>query len=147
MGQITAARDPDCLKAVLGSCIGVALYHPRLKVGVLSHVVLPDSDGRSGSPGKFADTAIPEMLKLLKETGVPLVGLVVKIAGGASMFAASGPMQVGENNAKAVTQALSAAGIRISGKDVGGTKGRRLTFDCGNGEVLIETIGKPPRTL
>lgn len=147
MGQITAARGPSRLKAIVGSCIGVAIYHSRLQTGVLGHVVLPESSGQNGSPGKFADTAVPHMLELLKKMGVPPAGLVAKIAGGASMFAASGSMEVGMHNVEAVSRALETAMIRITGTDVGGTKGRRLTFHCSKGELVIEIVGKPLRTL
>lgn len=147
MGQICSARGPSRLKAVLGSCVGVAILHPRFPTGVMAHVVLPEASGRTGSPGKFADTAVPHMIDLLNTMGVPRAGRVAKITGGARMFAASGPMQVGDNNVEAVTRALSAAGIRVIAKDVGGTSGRRVTFDCSNGEMLIEAVGKPSRNL
>jgi chemotaxis protein CheD len=114
---------------------------------VLAHIVLPESSGRTGSPGKFANTAVPHMLNLLDAMGIPRAGRMAKITGGANMFAAFGPLQVGDGNVEAVTRALSAAGIHITGKDVGGTSGRRLTFDCSSGELLIECVGKPPRTL
>ena len=147
MGQIAAGRAPERMKAVLGSCIGLVLYHPRLKTGVTSHIVLPDSAGRSGAPGKFADTAIPEMLEMLRELDTPIHGLVAKFAGGANMFSGSGPLQIGDANAEAVGRALRLAGIRVVGQEVGGTKGRRVTFDCASGEMTIECAGQPARTL
>jgi len=147
MGQIAAGRAPERMKAVLGSCIGLAIYHPRLKTGAMAHIVLPDSAGRAGTPGKFADTAVPEMLNLLKELGAPAHGLVAKFAGGANMFAGSGPLQIGDANAEAVVQALGNAGILVPGEDVGGTKGRRVTFDCTSGEMTVECAGQPARSL
>ena len=147
MGQIAAGRAAERFKAVLGSCIGLVLYHPRLKAGVMAHIVLPDSADRDGTPGKFADTAIPHMLQLLKEQGTPLHGLMAKFAGGANMFGGSGPMQIGGANAEAVSRALKAAGIRVAGQEVGGTKGRRVTFDCSTGEMTVEHAGQPARTL
>ncbi len=147
MGQVASSKAPGRLKSVLGSCVGVAIFHPRCPVGVLAHVVLPEASGRTGSPGKFADTAIPHMLQMLDNLGVPRTGRIAKIAGGAQMFAASGPMQVGDNSVDAGDRALSAAGIRITAKNVGGTSGRRLTFDCSNGELQIEIVGKPPQKL
>ena len=147
MGQIAAGRAPERMKSILGSCIGLAIYHPRLKTGVMAHIVLPDSAGRGGTRGKFADTAVPEMLKLLKELGAPAHGLTAKLAGGANMFAGTGPLKIGDANAEAVTQALKSAGIRAAGQDVGGTKGRRVTFDCTSGEMTVECVGQPARTL
>ena len=109
------AEPPQQMKAVVGSCIALALYHPGRKTGVMAHIVLPDSAGRDGTPGKFADTAVPQMLELLKELGMPAHGLTAKLAGGANMFGSSGPLQIGDANVEAVAQALRTAGIRVSG--------------------------------
>ncbi len=92
MGQIVVAEAPAELVSVLGSCVGVALYHPRLKVGALAHIVLPKSSGGGAAPGKFADTAIPYMIAELAKAGAARAGLVAKIAGGACMFGVSGPL-------------------------------------------------------
>ena len=62
MGQIAAGRDAARLGAVLGSCVAVALHGPRHKTGAMAHVVLPASNGRDATPGKFADTAVPALL-------------------------------------------------------------------------------------
>jgi chemotaxis protein CheD len=147
MGQIAAGQAPQRMKAILGSCIGVAVYHPGRKTGVMAHVVLPESAGREGAPGKFADTAVPRILAVLREHGLPAHGLSAKLAGGANMFNGSGPLQIGDANAEAVVAALKKAGIPVAGQDVGGTHGRRVEFDCSSGEMIVQLIGRPARTL
>jgi chemotaxis protein CheD len=147
MGQIAAGQGPQRMKAILGSCIGLALYHPGRQAGVMAHIVLPDSAGRDGAPGKFADTAVPQMLALLREEGLPTFGLTAKLAGGANMFNGSGPLQIGDANAEAVATALKKAGIRVAAQDIGGTRGRRIDFDCANGEMIVQCAGQPTRTL
>ncbi len=147
MGQVVAGQAPQRMRAILGSCIGVALYHPGRKSGVMAHVVLPDSAGRDGAPGKFADTAVPQMLAALREQGLPAYGLTAKLAGGANMFNGSGPLQIGDANAQAVVVALKKAGIPVAGEDVGGTRGRRVEFDCSSGAMTIQSAGLPARTL
>lgn len=148
MGQILLARKPVRLTAVLGSCVGVALYHPRLQLGALAHVVLPDSNGRApAQPGKFADTAVPHMVELLQREGAKPSGLVAKIAGGACMFGSPGPLQIGEANVRAVTAALEQAGLRVAASDVGGTSGRRVHLDTANGAMHVEIAGQAPRAL
>ncbi len=74
-------------------------------------------------------------------------GVVAKLAGGASMFGGEGPMQIGEANAQAVAQALRVAGVRVVGEDLGGTAGRRITFVCRTGEMIIERVGSKPKVL
>jgi chemotaxis protein CheD len=147
MGQIAAGQAPQRMRAILGSCIGVALYHPGRKTGIMAHVVLPESAGRDAAPGKFADTAVPQMLAILREQGMPTYGLTAKLAGGANMFGGSGPLRIGDANAEAVVAELKKAGIRVAGQDVGGTRGRRVDFDCANGQMTVQCAGQPARTL
>lgn len=147
MGQAAVALTPNRLSAVLGSCVGVALYHPRLKVGALGHVVLPDSNGRSGTAAKFADSAVPHMLALMEKFGAFPTGMVAKIMGGSCMFGTGGPLQIGEANIKAATAALDAAGIKIIGRDLGGSCGRRIHLDPATGQVTVESVGLPPRII
>jgi chemotaxis protein CheD len=148
MGQIATARTPpETLTAVLGSCVGLALYHPRLHCGGLVHIVLAESKGQSASPGKFADIAIPAMLAQLEALGAPRSGIIAKIAGGACMFGVGGPLQIGDNNVEAVALLLAAAGIRIVARDVGGQKGRKVALDTESGAYRVERIGQPPIVL
>ncbi len=147
MGHIVVGRGPDVLTAVLGSCIAVALHCPRAGVGAMAHIVLPDSAGRSGSPGKFADTAVPAMLALLASDGISPGELRARLVGGACMFGYETPLQVGPANAEAACQALAKAGIPVTARDVGGSKGRRVALRCDSGSLVVEVLGELPRTL
>ena len=144
MGQIATARPPLRLGTILGSCIGLAVYHPRLRIAALAHIVLPDSAGREGAPGKFADTALPYMLRLLAAEGAPSAGLMAKLAGGANMFQSTGPMQIGDANVRAITALLQSMHVQLAGSHVGGNGGRRVTLDPASGEMTVEIVGQPP---
>ena len=50
LGEVKASKDPDAVLACLGlgSCIAVAVYDPKAKVGGMAHVVLPKSRGKAG---------------------------------------------------------------------------------------------------
>lgn len=147
MGETVTIASPEVAHAVLGSCIGLALYDRKNKIGALAHIVLPSSNGRPGSPGKFADTAIPHMIELLKKEGAFTSKLSARVVGGANMFKTNGPMQVGTANAKAVRQVLSELKIAIVGEHVGGQKGRRISFDAVNGGLVVEVMGESPVVL
>ena len=146
MGRIAVARAPESLVSILGSCIGVTLYHPRFRIGAMAHVVLPKSSGNI-RPGKFADTAIPQMIQEIERAGASRAGLVAKMAGGACMFGKEGPFQIGQANANAIREALAEARIGILAADLGGSKGRRVIFNAGNGDLTVEIVGAPPRIL
>jgi chemotaxis protein CheD len=147
MGQAAMAAEPAWLTTILGSCIAVTLYSPQLRMGMLSHVVLPKSTGPTAYPAKFADTAVPHMVSVLQGQGVRPGALVAKIAGGACMFGACKSMQIGEANVQAAVEALATAGIRLATQDVGGTIGRRVSFELATGALTVECIGQPSHTI
>jgi len=148
MGQIVFGQAPDRLASILGSCVGVSLHSSRTRQAVLAHVILPYSQGRKQTaPGKFADTAIPHMLKLLSQAGVLPGGLLAKVAGGSNMFGHNGPLQIGAANGEAVVKALADAGIRVAAHDIGGNLGRRISLDCATGEMTIEIAGSNSRVI
>ncbi|MBN1590503.1 MAG: chemotaxis protein CheD [Pirellulales bacterium] len=147
MGQIALGCGPTHLTAVLGSCVAVALHGAKQEIGVLGHVILAHSSGRNSPPGKFADTAIPEMLRMMDNANVPRGEIVARLAGGANIFGRSGPLQIGDANIEAVTQLLKDVGIPVKAQDVGGSKGRRVSLDCQTGSLTIEMAGNPARVL
>lgn len=147
MGESVLLRDEDTARSVVGSCIGLVLHHRRAKIAAMTHIVLPESAGRPGSPGKFADTAIPYLIDQLAKEGAHAGGLVAVMAGGARMFGKQGPIQIGEANTAAVTALIENRGITIRGTSTGGSKGRRLSFDCATGVLTVEVAGEPPLVL
>jgi len=147
MGQSLFAREPTQLTTILGSCVAITLYSPRRRAGMLSHVVLPQSKGSMSNPAKFADTAVPHMLSTLKSQGVEPRELTAKLVGGACMFGSGTCARIGESNVQAVVQALEAVGLRIAGRDVNGTRGRRICFDLATGCITVTSVGHPSQTI
>ena len=148
MGGIGVARDHGTLRTFLGSCVGLALYDRRRKIAGLAHVVLPESRGQVQQPGKYADTAVKELLRVLREMadGEPLQ-VTAKVAGGAKMFGFQTGVTIGDQNLRAVEQLLSAEGITIVGRCCGGEHGRRMSLDVASGVVTIQTVGISPDTI
>jgi chemotaxis protein CheD len=133
----------------LGSCIAVAILDPDAGVGGLAHVMLPDSDCReSEPPAKFADTAVPHLVREVVARGGRRPRLRAKFAGGSDLFEFSGVGErIGQRNAEGVRRALAAAGVPVVGSDVGGDYGRTVTLDPRTGTVRIETAAGDDRTL
>ena len=143
MGEIEVLSECGRLRTLLGSCLGVVLYDRRLKAAAMAHIVLPESRGNREHPGKFADTAIPEMISRLESlfTNQPLK-LIAKIAGGANMFPVNGPAAtIGQQNVEAVEAFLEQRRIVIIGRHLGGTQGRRMALDVVTGIVTIDVVG------
>lgn len=147
MGQALTGDRQTQLTAILGSCIAVVLWHPRMNLGAMAHVVLPDSHGKSDMPAKFADTAVPHLVHLLESKGCNRSGLTAKLAGGACMFRGGGPLQIGDDNIAACRTYLQRMGIPIAAEDLGGTNGRKVTMDFATGRLTIEIAGKIARVI
>jgi len=123
----------------LGSCIGLTMYDPNLKLGAMVHIMLPESAGRMNRPGKYVDTAVPLLVNELVALGCKNRSIVAKIAGGACMFEYFGTnLNIGERNAVKARGLLKEHNIQLAAEDVGGKVGRSVTFLPGNeGKVSI----------
>lgn len=154
MGEAFAAKDPTTVLVAygLGSCVGICLYDPIAKVGGMAHVMLPDSrEGKiSGASAKFADQAVPLLIKEVLALGASKARLIVKIAGGAQMIVAPGfvdRFNIGERNVTAVSKMLEAHSLKLSSADTGGNMGRTVQLFVHTGQVLVRTAGKDSREL
>lgn len=146
MAEIGVLHHTGILKTLLGSCVGVALYERKLKVVGLAHIVMPSSTGREQSLGKYADTAIPEVIRQMTALarGAKL-SLTAKIAGGANMFSHVSPNStntIGEQNIVAIERTLTVLQIPILARHLGGTFGRRMVVDADSGLVRIHIVGQ-----
>lgn len=147
MGEFAVGHNGELLRTLLGSCVGLALYDRRAKVGGLAHIVLPESKGRTERPGKFIDTAIPALIDAMKKHNANPSKLTAKIAGGASMFSHSIAADIGRKNVDACREQLKQLNIPLIANHCGGTQGRKMSFNTGNGVINIEIVGQPEVTL
>lgn len=152
IAELKVAREPDRLVALgLGSCIGVTLYDPVIRVGGLLHLMLPDSTQFDdiSKPAKFADLGITLLVAELKRWGGKLVNFEVKIAGGAQMFSGQNNkfLNIGERNIAAARQTLLNLGLIITAEEVGGNRGRTIILDTSTGQVLVRSAGSPIKVI
>ncbi len=153
MADLKICKAPDAVTTLgLGSCVGVAVRDPVLKIGGLAHVMLPDSTRIKNNTNiyKFADTGIDELVRLLLKEGASKQRLVAKIAGGAQMFSfqnKSDMVRVGEQNVIASKNKLEELGIPILAEDTGSNYGRTVIFYPENGEFYIRSVGKDEKVI
>jgi chemotaxis protein CheD len=149
MADLGVAKPPHRLRTTgLGSCVGVVLYDATNKIAGMAHVMLPDSSLAKGSDfniGKYADTAIPQLIKEMENAGASVRNLVAKLAGGAQMFSflsGNDTMRIGPRNVEACKIKLQEAGIRIVAEDTGGNCGRTIEMDAETGILQIRTVNQ-----
>lgn len=150
------ASPPDILITyALGSCVGICLFDAAMHIGGLSHIMLPEGKlaPNDNSVCKFADTAIPELIKRMEQKGASRARIKAKIAGGAQMFEVQGTgsnsamWQIGQRNVSAVTATLKQFGIPIIVQDVLLNYGRTVSFDPATGIMTVKAVNKPTKEL
>jgi len=140
-------QSGELITYALGSCIGICLYDPGIKLAALIHIMLPiNMEAGRKNTMKYADTGIRETLKQMEVKGAKRARMIAKIAGGAKMFDVPGNGSlgnIGQRNIECVRLTLKREGIRIMAEDVGGTVARTLTLSADTGQGCIRSYGKP----
>lgn len=145
MADMKVVKSPEILTSILGSCVGITLYDPTIKIGGLSHIMLPNKGSSSADPMKYADTAIHLLIGMMIKMGAKKENLVAKLVGGADMFSSievGRNMEIGKRNAETAEEILKKEGIKIAAKDILGTFGRSIEFNTANGKITIKKGGK-----
>ena len=153
MADLNVCKSPDGITTLgLGSCVGIAIRDPIAKVGVLPHIMLPDSTqiANNSNKYKFADPGIEELVKKIVAIGGVKSRFEAKIAGGAQMFAfqnKSDMVRVGQRNVEASKLKLKQLGIPLKAEDTGLNYGRTVIFYPETGKFIIRSAGKPEKTI
>jgi chemotaxis protein CheD len=144
MGEIAATQHAgDVLVGLgLGSCIGLVLIEDRGPVAAMAHVVLPESNGKAGAAGKFADTAVPQLIREVTSIGATRSRLSAVLVGGAQMFATAGRLDIGHRNEQAVRDALQANRISVRAAATGGSTGRTMRVYLERCSITCKEAGR-----
>ncbi len=125
----------------VGSCGVVAVYDEAAGVSGLLHFMLPSAQGAGESvqPRSSRIQGFRNCSRLLRPTAASHSS-VGETFGGCN----DGPFEsleesVGEQNVAAARAMLAAENIRIRGTDVGGERGRQVTFMPRTGELVVTT--------
>ncbi|MCX8058851.1 MAG: chemotaxis protein CheD [Spirochaetes bacterium] len=132
-------KSPEKLKTVLGSCVGICVYYPRLKIGALAHAMLPQKHSNIINEFKFVDTSIERMIKNFEKLKISSCDLQAKIFGGAKIYfsdTAGILPDIGKMNVEMARKMLKKFNIKIIAEDVFGDLGRTIIFDLQTGNVL-----------
>lgn len=145
VAQIRCSSSPTVLRTILGSCVGICIYDRVKKIGGMAHVLLPTSQKTNTTPEKYADTAIPLLVKELLKQGAKKENISAKITGGASMFNFGANVllgQIGDRNIEQTRIQLEKLGIAILVEEVGGNLGRVIDFYLEDGRMKVKAGGQ-----
>lgn len=147
------SSDPEgaLVTYALGSCIGLVVFDPAVRVAGLLHFMLPDStidpERARQNPWMFADTGIPRLFHAIYGLGGEKRRLIVRAAGGAQVLDDHGFFNVGKRNCLTLRKILWRAGVMLENEETGGTISRSIRLEVGTGRLWLRTAGEREREL
>ncbi|MDO8964500.1 MAG: chemotaxis protein CheD [Coriobacteriia bacterium] len=142
VGEAARAEHPQMLVTqALGSCVGLTLWDPMVRIGGMAHIMLPTSQDSNllGHPSRFASTAVPLLVEMLLEAGCPKRRLIAKLAGGSAMFKGVDGVSIGGRNIAEVRARLESLGIPLRAEDTGGSHARTIELHLDTGILLVRS--------
>jgi len=142
-GALVIDCSPAQCVAVLGSCVGVALWDPISKIGGMVHVMIPQSNPQCENPARYGDTAIPYLAEELQKAGAKGNRLKAHVGGGANVLLIgrmAHSFRIGERNIENVKNSLKQLRIPIVVEDVGGFVGRKMWVNFRNFACKIKAL-------
>jgi chemotaxis protein CheD len=136
IGDVRVGKPPMRLRtSALGSCVAVVLYDIVKQIGGMAHVMLPSTDYylKGEDPLKYADEAVPYLLKCMVDTGAKRYDLNARLVGGAMI--AKDTLNIGEMVEKSIEDILVKIGIEVIAKRIGGNVSRSATLDITTGTL------------
>jgi len=142
-GEYHFGKRNTRIRTLLGSCVAITLWHPKLHVGGMCHYLLPTRkrDGTDQYDAKYADEALYLLFREVAKTGASVQDFEVKMFGGGNMFPhvqSSFANHVGKKNAEAGRQLARRHGMRHMGEDLEGSGHRNVIFDLWSGHVWVK---------
>lgn len=142
-GQFYFGRGRVRVQTLLGSCVAITLWHPRIRVGGMCHYLLPTrGENRRLPHGHYADDAVSLFLAEIAKQRTQPPEYEAKLFGGSDMFAALGrphkPLNVSESNIDVGTRLLREHGFHIKVADLGGTQHRKICLELWSGDVWVQ---------
>ncbi len=148
-GESHLVKKPATMRTLLGSCVGIAFWVPRLGVAALCHPMLPRFPHRSpdGMPlsksRRYVDFAIRDLARQFDNLGAKRGEVQVKLFGGCDVLPVSKKSHkptVGKLNYETALKVLESEGFRVSAYCLGGDCGITIGFNTETGEVLLKRL-------
>ncbi len=144
--KVSADPADELVTYSLGSCLGVSIWDPEVRVGGLLHFMLPQAsvspEKARTNPAMFGDTGIPALFRAAYELGAVKQRMIVKVAGGSSLLDDNGTFNIGKRNYVLLRKIFWKNGVLIDAEDVGGSLSRTMRLSVATGRVTIRNRGR-----
>jgi chemotaxis protein CheD len=139
IGEVAASQSPIVMDTLLGSCVAVCMYDPKLRIGGMNHILLPKCQAGDNS-SRCGVHAMELLINELMKLGGEKIRFVAKAFGGANVFPGMKMSPIGEGNAIFVRQFLATEKIPLVAERMGGNHAIRLYFHTDTGKAFVHTV-------
>lgn len=149
-GDFYFGEEKTRIRTLLGSCVAITLWHPKLRIGGMCHYMLPRRPQRKlDSPhaldGRYAEDAMKMFLGEILRARTRAAEYQVKLFGGGRMFTPGTKpvhhLSISEANIEFGRAAIAQCGFRSVAEDMGGDSHRNVILDLWNGDVWVRKPG------
>lgn len=144
IAQMQISTDPgDVLSAPsLGSCLGIAVYDPGIRLGGMIHCLLPlstsDPVKAKANPCMYVDTGVTTLLNAVLARGAAKQRLQISVGGGAQINDDNNVFQIGKKNYTVFRKIMWKNNLLIKAEHVGGSMSRTVSLDVETGTVWLK---------
>ncbi|MBF0416800.1 MAG: chemotaxis protein CheD [Magnetococcales bacterium] len=158
-GELYIGTSPAEVHTILGSCVSIAFFHERSRMGAICHARKPDHVCHPApfglkvcrELGDHVRCSLEFMLAWFDLRGVPRPELEVKLFGGAMMFAntlaAGSVLGMGKRNVDLSMEFIRTRRLHLTASDVGGPWARQIIFFTDTGEIRLKRFRKSATEL
>jgi len=138
-GEIAISVNNESLaSSPLGSCIAVVVYDKLKSIGGIAHILLP---GKSLSKNKkeenkYAENAVSNLLKQMKENGSNSENLEFCLLGGANVLKRPDD-SIAKNMCDSIRQIAERRHLNVKAASLGGLQRRNVVLDMELGKVRL----------
>lgn len=144
-GELYFGSEYRWIKTLLGSCVALTVWHPKLKVGGMCHYLLGESKQKklmresftAASDFRFAENALLEMNLHMSRLANPQE-FQIGLFGGGNMFSLNNPFSIGVENITYARHWLNLKKLTPFQVDVGGSVSRTLSINIDTGEIFVK---------
>lgn len=154
-GEFYFGDSDTRIRTILGSCVAITFWHPKMRIGGMCHYMLPKNHRQHHKhphhkqhphelDGKYAEDAIQMFMHEIKKSHTKTSDYEVKMFGGGNQFPDqdNSVFTVSDKNVMLGHSLLDEYGFTLKSEHLGGIGHRNIMFDLWSGDVWVKHVEK-----
>lgn len=139
-GEYYVTKEKEVITTVLGSCISVCVFDPKLCIGGMNHFMLPSGSNLDllSESFRYGDVAMERLVNDILRNGGDKDRLIFKAFGGGQII--KNMTSIGQRNITFLHKFMTMEGYRLSASDLGGPYPRKIMFFPLEGKVKVKRL-------